>query len=94
LKDDCSGFAKKENAKSIVEKYSNFINFPLILNGEKLNLISAIWTRNKNELKEEDYKTFYEFFTKKKSNFQYKVFILQHRKIFINFYNIFKKLNY
>jgi HSP90 family molecular chaperone len=39
LKDDCKEFSDKTLVQGIVDKYSNFINFPLIMNGTRVNLV-------------------------------------------------------
>ena len=35
--------------------------FPLELDGKRVNTVQAIWARSKNEVKEEEYKEFYEY---------------------------------
>lgn len=61
LKDSYKEFSKQNVVRGILKHYSNFIQFPLNLNGERINKVEAIWLRNKNEIKEEDYKEFYKF---------------------------------
>jgi molecular chaperone HtpG len=61
LKDDAHEFADKERIKSIITQYSNFVPFPIMVDGEKVNTVQALWTRNKNEIKEEEYVEFYKF---------------------------------
>ena len=61
LKDDFSEFAKEDRVKDIIKKYSAFVQFPVSLNGEKVNTVDAIWLRSKNEIKDEDYEEFYKF---------------------------------
>lgn len=61
LKDDAHEFAKPETVKRIIRQYSSFVPFPITVNGEKVNTVQAIWTRNKNEIKEEEYTDFYKF---------------------------------
>ncbi|WP_243277010.1 molecular chaperone HtpG [Desulfallas sp. Bu1-1] len=61
LKDDAAEFASVDNIKRIIKRYSNFVPFPIILGGEKVNTVQAIWARNKNEIKEEEYAEFYKF---------------------------------
>lgn len=61
LKDDAAGFASVDNIKRIIQRYSNFVPFPILLGGEKVNMVQAIWARNKNEIKEEEYAEFYKF---------------------------------
>ncbi|OAT81447.1 molecular chaperone HtpG [Desulfotomaculum copahuensis] len=61
LKDDAEKFASADNIKRIIKRYSNFVPFPIILGGERINTQQAIWVRNKNEIKEEEYAGFYKF---------------------------------
>ncbi len=61
LKDDAQEFANEEKIKQIIKQYSNFVPFPIKLKGETVNTVQALWTRNKNEIKEEEYVEFYKF---------------------------------
>jgi molecular chaperone HtpG len=61
LKDECSEFAQDGNVKEILERYSAFVSFPINLNGKRVNTVQALWLRNKNEIKEEEYTEFYKF---------------------------------
>jgi molecular chaperone HtpG len=61
LKDEAKEFAQAGNLERIVKRYSNFVAFPLELDGKRLNTVQAIWARSKNEVKEEEYKEFYEY---------------------------------
>ena len=61
LKKDFEEFAKEDRIKSIIQKYSAFVQFPVSLNGEKVNTVDAIWMRSKNEISEEEYEGFYKF---------------------------------
>ena len=54
-------FAKAIRIREIIKRYSNFVPFPIALNGEAVNTVQALWTRNKNEIKEEEYTEFYEY---------------------------------
>ncbi|NPA29459.1 MAG: molecular chaperone HtpG [Epsilonproteobacteria bacterium] len=64
LREEAAEFASEWRIKSIVEKYSNHIPFPIYLLNDKgeeeqINKASALWRLSKSELKEEDYKEFY-----------------------------------
>jgi len=61
LKDDCSEFSQDWKVKEILERYSAFVSFPINLNGKRVNTIQALWLRNKNEIKDEEYTEFYKF---------------------------------
>lgn len=61
LKDDAKEFIKAESIKRIIKKYSGFVPFPVLVQGEKVNTVEAIWTRNKNEVSEEEYNEFYKY---------------------------------
>ena len=61
LKDDCSEYAQDWKIKEIVERYSAFVSFPINLNGKRVNTVQALWLRNKNEIKDEEYVEFYKF---------------------------------
>lgn len=61
LKDDAKEFAQASTIERIVKRYSNFVPFPIELNGKRVNTVQALWTRNKSEIKEEEYNEFYQF---------------------------------
>ena len=61
LKDDFEEFTKEDRIKDIVKKYSAFVQFPVSINGEKINTIDAIWLRSKSDIKEEEYEEFYKY---------------------------------
>jgi HSP90 family molecular chaperone len=61
LKDDAHEFANESKIKQIIKQYSNFVPFPIKVKGETINTVQALWTRNKNEIKEEEYAEFYKF---------------------------------
>lgn len=61
LKEDAKEFAQASTVERIIQRYSSFVPFPIELNGKRLNMVQAIWSRNKNEVKEEEYNEFYTF---------------------------------
>ena len=61
LKDECAQFSQEWQVKEILERYSAFVSFPINLNGKRINTIQALWLRNKNEIKDEEYTEFYKF---------------------------------
>lgn len=63
LKENCSYFTDKEKIKSIIKTHSNFINFPIYVDEEKVNTIPALWKEPKFKIKKEQYHEFYKFLT-------------------------------
>jgi TNF receptor-associated protein 1 len=61
LQDDQKEFATKSKVEEILKRYSSFVQFPINLNGERVNTIEALWLRSKNEITSEEYTEFYKF---------------------------------
>jgi TNF receptor-associated protein 1 len=61
LRDDDQGFAQAFKVEQIIKRYSNFVPFTIELNGKEINTVRAIWTRNKSEIKDEEYDEFYHY---------------------------------
>jgi molecular chaperone HtpG len=61
LKEDSKAFAKPDEIEHIIKRYSSFIQFPIELNGKRLNTVQAIWTRKQAEIKDEEYNEFYQY---------------------------------
>jgi molecular chaperone HtpG len=64
LKDDqAEQFTDVEGLKHIIRKHSNFIGFPILVNGERANTVPALWREPKFQITKEQYKEFYSFLT-------------------------------
>lgn len=63
LREDAVEFAEKFRIENVIKKYSNFVSFPIKLNDEQVNKISAIWREPKASIKEDQYQEFYKFFS-------------------------------
>ncbi len=61
LKEDAHDYAAKWKVESIIKQYSAFVSFPIKLEGETVNTVQALWTRNKAEITDEEYSDFYKF---------------------------------
>ncbi|MDT8335642.1 MAG: molecular chaperone HtpG [Desulfurivibrionaceae bacterium] len=61
LKEDAHGYADAKKIKKVVKQYSNFVSFPIKVDGKEVNTIQALWTRGKSEIKAEEYNEFYKF---------------------------------
>jgi TNF receptor-associated protein 1 len=61
LKDDAKDFAQGKHHRAHHPALFQLRAVPIELNGKRLNTVQAIWARNKNEIKEEEYNEFYTF---------------------------------
>jgi molecular chaperone HtpG len=61
LKEEFSEFAEEYRVEQIVKKYSNFVDFPIYLGDRQVNTVTALWQRQKSELKEDEAGEFYKF---------------------------------
>ena len=61
LKEELGEYAEETRLKHLIETYSNFVGFPIFLNGKRINEVAALWLKNKSEISEDEYKAFYQF---------------------------------
>ncbi len=61
LKEDCAEYAGESRIKHLIETYSNFVGFPILLNGKRINEVEALWLKNKSDITDDQYKAFYQF---------------------------------
>ena len=66
LNDDNTEFADIGRVRFLLEKYSQYINFPLYISdgketNERVNEAEALWLKSKRSVKDEEYKEFYKF---------------------------------
>ncbi|PKN07250.1 MAG: molecular chaperone HtpG [Deltaproteobacteria bacterium HGW-Deltaproteobacteria-8] len=64
LKDEYTAeFTEPDDLRQIIRKHSNFIGFPILVNGERANTVPALWREPKFQITKEQYKEFYSFLT-------------------------------
>lgn len=63
LKEDTKEYADPERVKNVLRTHSNFISFPIFVDGEKTNTLPALWRESKFSVTPEQYKEFYKFLT-------------------------------
>lgn len=63
LKEDAEEFAKKWRIQAIIKKYSDFVMFPIRLDGDVVNKSSALWRMPRSEVTEEQYAEFFKHVT-------------------------------
>ncbi|MFA6233040.1 MAG: molecular chaperone HtpG [Bacteroidota bacterium] len=61
LKDDAKDLANEYRIKDLIKKYSNFVDFPIFIGKDKVNSVSALWQRKKEDLSKEELDEFYKF---------------------------------
>ena len=59
LKEDDASFADEAEIKRVIMRYSNFVPFPILVNGEQVNQTSALWREPANQIKQDQYDEFY-----------------------------------
>lgn len=69
LKDDAKDFTDTIYLRHIIRTYSDHVEYPIVLDlgkagEETVNTASALWTRHKSEITEEQYKEFYRHISK------------------------------
>ncbi|MBN2104030.1 molecular chaperone HtpG [bacterium] len=61
LREDAAEFTEEYRIKSTIEKYSNFVPFPIYVGKEQINTVSAIWREPKSQIKDKQYNEFFKF---------------------------------
>ncbi len=61
LKEDAKEIASDYRVKDIIKKYSNFVDFPIYVGDDKVNSVTALWQRKKDDLQKEELDEFYKF---------------------------------
>ncbi|KAF2073744.1 hypothetical protein CYY_004946 [Polysphondylium violaceum] len=64
LKPNAYEYSKKATVEAIIKKYSNFVGFPITLNGHAVNTIRPLWTLNKNSITPQEHTQFYQYLSK------------------------------
>ena len=62
LKPEMKEYTEKYSIESIIKKYSNFVGFPIYLNGEKVNTVGAIWSLPPSSITEQQHTDFYKYY--------------------------------
>ncbi|MCP4849245.1 MAG: molecular chaperone HtpG [Verrucomicrobiaceae bacterium] len=84
LKDEHEEFAKTARIKGILENYSNFVPFAILLDGERVNTVEAIWMKPKSDVSDEAYSEFYKFTAKAFDEPRYRMHFSADAPLMIN----------
>lgn len=63
LRLDANDFLDADRLREIVHKHSDFISWPITVDGQRANQEQAIWTRNPQEITDDEYNAFYKHIT-------------------------------
>ncbi len=63
LKETATEFAEEIRIRSIIRKYSNFVDFPIFLGSDQINTLKALWKKRKEDISEDERNEFYKFVT-------------------------------
>ncbi|KAJ6656002.1 hypothetical protein lerEdw1_004587 [Lerista edwardsae] len=61
LKEDCREFAREERVREVITRYSNFVGYPIYLNGQRINTLQALWTMEPKDIGDWQHQEFYRF---------------------------------
>ncbi len=59
LKEDMDEYLEEFTLRNLVRKYSDFIRYPIVLGESTLNSRLPLWQKNKKDITEEEYESFY-----------------------------------
>ncbi len=59
LKEDAAEYLEEYRLRSLVKKFSDFVEHPVVMGEETLNTRKAIWLRGKSDITAEEYNEFY-----------------------------------
>ncbi|XP_050439738.1 heat shock protein 75 kDa, mitochondrial [Adelges cooleyi] len=61
LKADCREYASEDAVRQVINKYSNFVNSPIKLNGSEINTIQPLWLHSPKSITKEQHDEFYKY---------------------------------
>lgn len=61
LKSDHWNLVSEPKIQEILTKYSNFVQFPIHLNGNRVNTVQAVWSKDPKEVEYDTYVEFYKY---------------------------------
>ena len=59
LKEECAEYAEKWRLEAIIQKYSDFVMFPIRIDGEVANQSSALWRTPRSKVSDEQHQEFF-----------------------------------
>lgn len=59
LKEDAFDFLDADTLKAVIKRHSEYVRYPIRVDGEQVNEPKALWVRKPNEIEDDEYKDFY-----------------------------------
>ena len=59
IREDAADFLDEDKVKEIVQKHSDFVNWPVFVGENRANQEQALWVRDPSEISDDEYKAFY-----------------------------------
>ena len=63
LKSDEDKYSQRFQIEQNIRKYSNFVGFPITVDGDHVNTLDALWMKSKNEVTQDQHNEFYRYGT-------------------------------
>ncbi len=63
LRDDAKEFADAWHLRQVIKKHSDFVAFPIYIDGEQANTTQSIWRKKPADVEDEEYNSFYQQMT-------------------------------
>mmetsp|Transcript_9796 Transcript_9796/g.19287 ORF Transcript_9796/g.19287 Transcript_9796/m.19287 type:complete len:782 (-) Transcript_9796:138-2483(-) len=61
LRPECSDYANESTVEKILKRYSNFVGYPIYLNGNRVNTLDAIWLHDPKSVSQDTHAAFYKY---------------------------------
>jgi len=61
LRPDQRTYTKAKTVENVLKKYSNYVSFPIFINGVRLNVVQALWMMSKRDITDEMHDEFYRY---------------------------------
>ena len=61
LKPELDRYSKESTVEAMLKKYSNFVGFPISLNGSRVNTIDVVWLQELRTVEDDIHTAFYKY---------------------------------
>ena len=68
LQDDALEFCQKDRIRDVLKKHSNFVGFPIYLDGSQVNTIEPLWTRKSSDITDVEHTEMFQSLSERKDS--------------------------